>query len=125
MFRFTRLASSLMLIAAVGILIGMTASPSHAEEKTAAKLVITMTVYADLPDVAKSGVTTKVAAMVKDDALKVEATNDNFGDPAEGVGKKLKVDYTFNGVAKSKTVDENETLTISNTGEYNFLIYDW
>ena len=56
--------------------------------------------------------------MVADNALKAEATNDNFGDPADGVTKKLKVEYTFDGgAAKTKEVAENETLTISDKGE--------
>ena len=38
-------------------------------------------------------------------------------DAPKLVVKKLRVDYTFNGAKKSKTVDENQTLTISNTGE--------
>ncbi|MCY2953766.1 MAG: DUF3395 domain-containing protein [Planctomycetota bacterium] len=79
--------------------------------------MIVKAVYGDLPDGNKTDVTEEVAATVKDGALSVEATNDNFGDPAEGVVKKLRVDYTFDGKEKSKTVDENETLTISAKGE--------
>jgi hypothetical protein len=54
---------------------------------------------------------------VADDALSMAASNDNFGDPASGIVKKLRIDYTFDGKEHSKTVSENETLTISNTGE--------
>src|SRR5258706_2656507 len=81
------------------------------------KLVIRKAAYGDLPDGSKTDVTEKVADMVLDDALSVEATNANFGDPADGIVKKLKVDYTFDGKEKSKTVDENETLKISDKGE--------
>ncbi|MCX5682428.1 MAG: hypothetical protein NT049_01930, partial [Planctomycetota bacterium] len=81
------------------------------------KLAIVKAEYGDLPGGGKVDVTKKVAEMVKDGALAVEATNENFTDPAEGVGKKLRVDYTCGGVAKSKTVEENETLKISATGE--------
>ena len=77
------------------------------------KLVIVKAFYGDLPDGAKTDVTEKVAGMVKEDKLSVDATNDNFGDPADGIVKKLKVEYTIDGVARSKTVDENENLTIS------------
>jgi uncharacterized protein YajQ (UPF0234 family) len=83
----------------------------------AQKLVIVKAVYGDLPSGGSVDVTRKVAEMVKDGALSVEATNENFTDPAEGIGKKLRVDYTFNGVAKSKTADEGEMLTISASGE--------
>jgi hypothetical protein len=82
-----------------------------------AKLKIRSAFYGDLPDGAKVDVTDKVRAAVKNDTLSIEATNDNFGDPANGTAKKLKVDYTFNGVDKSKTVDENDTLTINEKGE--------
>ena len=86
------------------------ALPARAEDH---KLVITKAVYGDLPSGNSTDVTDKVAAMVKDGKLKVEATNDNFGDPAEGVTKKLKVDYTVDGAAGSKTVEENQTLKVS------------
>jgi len=83
----------------------------------AGKLVVVKAEYGDLPSGDKIDVTKKVAEMVKDGALSVEATNDNFTDPAVGIVKKLQVDYTFNGAAKSKTVDEDETLTISAAGD--------
>ena len=82
------------------------------------KLLILKAEYGDLPDNARTDVTTKVQEMVKDDALSVDATNDNFGDPIEGTVKKMKVEYLFNGGAKKeKEVAENETLAISNKGE--------
>jgi len=83
----------------------------------ASKLVIKKAVYGDLPDGKSVDVTEKVAGMVKDGALSVDATNDNFTDPAEGTAKKLMVDYTFDGAEKSKSADEGQTLTISDKGE--------
>jgi hypothetical protein len=96
---------------------GETLTIAAGEKPVVSKLVIKKAVYGDLPDGAKTDVTEKVKGMVKDGALSVAATNENFGDPAEGIQKKLKVDYTFDGKEKSKTVDENETLTISDKGE--------
>ena len=96
---------------------GETLTIAAGEKPVVSKLVIKKAVYGDLPDGGKTDVTAKVAAMVQNGALSVAATNENFGDPAEGVQKKLKVDYTFDGKEKSKTVDENETLTISDKGE--------
>lgn len=81
------------------------------------KIVVTKAVYGDLPDGAKNDVTEKVKEKINGDTLSVAATNDNFGDPAVGTGKKLKVDYTFNGTEHTKTVDENDTLTISDKGD--------
>ena len=80
-------------------------------------MLITKAVYGDLPDGGKSDVTMKVLGMVKHGVLSVVASNDSFGDPAEGATKQLKVDYLFRGVSNSKTVSEGETLTIANTGE--------
>ena len=57
-------------------------------------------------------VTAKVAAAVKDNALSIEATNDNFTDPKEGEGKKLKVDFKQGEEAVMKVVAENATLAI-------------
>jgi len=57
-------------------------------------------------------VTDKVAAHVKDNRLKIEATNDAFGDPAPNMLKKLRVDYLEGEEARSRVVDENATLEI-------------
>ena len=78
----------------------------------AGKLVIVKAVYGDLPDGASVDVTAKVAAMVKDDTLRVDASNDVFGDPADEAFKKLRVQYTLGGVAGDKTVGEDQTLTL-------------
>ena len=59
--------------------------------------------------------TKKVAALAKAGVLAIDASNDNFGDPASGHVKKLHVDYSVNGVTASKTVREQETLTITAT----------
>ena len=60
-------------------------------------------------------VTRKVAALAKAGVLAIEASNENFGDPANGHVKQLRVDYSVNGVKASKTVREGETLTITAT----------
>jgi len=117
MNRYKRFSISLLLIAACMLLIGLTASPARAEEKGAAKattgtLIVTKAVYGDLPDGEKTDVTEKVAGMVKDGYLLVKASNDNFDDPANGVAKKLRVDYTLAGEAKSVTTDENMTIVV-------------
>ena len=58
-----------------------------------------------------------VAELVRKNSLSVKAGYENFGDPADGRVKNLRVDYAFDGKAKSKTVSEKETLTISDKGE--------
>jgi hypothetical protein len=82
------------------------------------KLKIVSAFYGDLPDGNKTDVSAKVQSKVRANALSVDASNDNFGDPAEGTGKKLKVEFSFDGgEKKTKEVGENEKLEISNKGE--------
>jgi len=104
-----RLAAAAMVMAAVVSARGAD-TPATAPAKT---LVIVKAVYGDLPSGDKSDVTDKVKAMVKDNELSVDATNDNFDDPASGKIKKLQVDYTVDGVKKSKLVPERSTMLIS------------
>jgi hypothetical protein len=81
------------------------------------QLVVLKAVYGDLPAGPSADVTTEVAALIEKNSLSVKVDNETFGDPASGRVKKLRVDYTFDGKAKSKTIAENATLTISNQGE--------
>ena len=57
-------------------------------------------------------VTDKVAGEVKENRLRIAASNDLFGDPAPNMVKKLRVDYLDGDAAHSKTVDEGSTLEI-------------
>lgn len=81
-------------------------------ESMGGELEITEAVYGDLPDGDVADVTQDVADMVEEGALSVEASNANFGDPADGTVKQLRVDYTQNGQPGSQTVQEGETLDI-------------
>lgn len=82
-------------------------------EPASGNIVIVKAVYGDLPAGASADVTAKVAELVKAGAMSIEASNGNFGDPANGIGKSLRVDYTVNGVAVSKTVRESEDLALT------------
>jgi hypothetical protein len=64
----------------------------------------------EIPDTVD--VTKIVAARVADGKLSVQATNTLAGDPASLVVKQMRVDYTYNGVQASATVDENETMNL-------------
>lgn len=57
-------------------------------------------------------VTGIVAQMVKDGQLEIPATNSLFGDPVVNVVKRLVVEFTIDGKAQKKTVNENETLAL-------------
>ena len=48
-----------------------------------------------------------------EESLSVEATAENFGDPANGIEKQLKVDYTLDGANASEIVEEGKTLSLS------------
>ena len=78
-------------------------------------VVVVKAEYGDLPDGPAADVTKQVAALVKAGTLAVDASNDNFGDPANGHTKKLRIEYRVNGVTASKTVHEQETLTFTAT----------
>jgi hypothetical protein len=81
------------------------------------RLFISKAVYGDLPKGRQDDVTEQVANLVRKNSLSVKADNETFGDPAENVVKRLRVDYLFDGVKGSKTVGEGETLTISDAGK--------
>jgi len=99
---------------------GLYRSKTVAEGETldiSTRLVIRKAVYGALPKGPSGDVTEEVAAMVKKNVLSVQATNELFGDTANGIVKKLRVDYTFDGIEKTKTVGENQTLTIPDKGK--------
>ena len=58
-------------------------------------------------------VTAVVAAAVKDESLSIAAGNALFGDTAQGVPKKLHVEYTFGTEKLSRDVPENGKLEIA------------
>jgi HEAT repeat protein len=84
-------------------------------EPAATEVVIVKAEWGHLPAGPCKDVTAKVAALVKDGALAVTASNENFGDPAYGVVKKLRVAYTVHGAGLAKTVGENEPLMFTGT----------
>jgi len=92
---------------ALGALVARQSGPASGN------VVILKAVYGDLPNGPSADVTKKVAALVKAGSLAVEASNGNFGDPAHGIAKKLRVDYSVNGVRVSKTVAEGESLPLT------------
>lgn len=59
-----------------------------------------------------ANVTEQVSQMIREGQYEIPATNGLFGDPVVNVVKRLRIDYVLNGKAISKTVAENETLTL-------------
>lgn len=81
---------------------------------TSVGIVIEKAAYGDLPGGSSKDVTAKVAQMVESGAMAIGASNSNFGgDPAPGVVKQLRIDYTANGVSHNKTVTEGQTLNLT------------
>jgi hypothetical protein len=78
-------------------------------------VVIIKAEYGVLPKGPSADVTKKVAAMVKAGAMAIDASNENFGDPAQRHVKKLRIDYRVNGVCFSKTVLEQATVMFTAT----------
>lgn len=83
------------------------------KRETGRRLVIRSAVYGDLANHAVVDVTRKVSDWIGD-SLAVEATAENFGDPADGIEKQLKVDYTLDGVEGTTTIEEGQLLKIWN-----------
>ena len=77
------------------------------------KVVIRKALYGDLPNGHAADVTRKVARLVRNGATSVEASNTHFGDPVRGTPKRLRVDYTVNGVPHSRTVAEKQTIAFA------------
>jgi len=75
-------------------------------------VVVHKAVYGALPKGPSADVTKKVAAMVKRGVTAVEASNTNFGDPANGTVKSLRIEFTANGVHQTKTVRESDSITL-------------
>jgi len=83
-----------------------------AMKRGAGGVVVTKAVYGDLAGGKTADVTKKVRQLISDGTPSVEASNGNFGDPAPGVRKQLRVDYEVNGAASSGTVNEGQTLLL-------------
>ncbi len=79
-----------------------------------ANVAIQKAVYGDLPNGPSADVTTKLSELVKASPT-VQVSNKNFGDPAGGRVKRMRVEYTVNGVPGKKTVRENDILEFTAT----------
>ncbi len=91
------------------------------------RLVIERALYGDLPEnpwvKAKPmtvDVTRQLRHMVRDNRLKVVASNAIAGDPAPNIVKELRVEYALDGHRYTKTVRENATLVLPDGSEKEF-----
>ncbi len=78
--------------------------------KADTRLVIISAEYG--ADDKKVDVAEKVRNMVANGTKKIPATNELFGDPAEGVSKVLTIKYKLDGKEATVTAGENESLDL-------------
>jgi HEAT repeat protein len=76
------------------------------------QVTIQKAVYGAVGPGGSADVTKKVAAMVKSGAAAIEASNSNLGDPASGVVKQLRIEFTVGGVTQTQTVPEGQSITL-------------
>jgi HEAT repeat protein len=88
-------------------------SISERQKKAPGGIVIEKAVYGDLPDGQSAEVTDQVKQIVESGSPTVEASNANFGDPAPGMPKMLRIDYQVHGESLSKSVNENDSLKLA------------
>jgi len=82
-------------------------------QPAAGKVAIIKAVYGALPDGPSADVTKKLAELVAAGTASVEASNANFGDPANGIAKKLRVEYSVEGATQTSTVGEGDSITFT------------
>ncbi|MCX6908880.1 MAG: HEAT repeat domain-containing protein [Verrucomicrobia bacterium] len=77
-------------------------------------VVILKAIYGALPEGPSADVTAKLGELAKTSPT-VQVSNKTFGDPAGGKVKRMRVEYTVNGVPNVKTVRENDTIQFTAT----------
>lgn len=85
------------------------------ETSTASETLIKIikAVYEAVDGTGGKDVTARVRELVEAGEFTIPADNQTFGDPTYMHVKRLRVDYTYRGQTKSKTVEENETLLLT------------
>lgn len=91
---------------------GLTAICQRMSRPVEGTVVVVKAVYGALPDGPSADVTKKVLEMVKAGATSIEASNANFGDPANNKVKSLSIEYTVDGRPVAKTVVEHGSIPL-------------
>lgn len=76
------------------------------------QVTIRRAVYGAVDGSRKKNVTRKVNSLINAGAVAVEASNANFGDPANGLVKQLSIEFTTGGVTQTQTVREGQKITL-------------
>jgi len=91
----------------------VTANCLRSADPVAGSIAVIKAVYGNLANGRSADVTKKVADAVKRGTTTVTASNSEFGDPAGGMVKQLRIDYQINGQKFSKTCAESATITLA------------
>jgi len=83
----------------------------------APQIEISKAVYEAVDGAGGADVTAKVAALVKAGETSIPADNATFGDPAYLHVKRLRVEYTVDGRPLTRSVEENGTLELLDSGD--------
>jgi hypothetical protein len=94
------------------------ASSTQTAPRRIPRLTIHKAVYGDFSRAGggKVDVTARLAELVEAGELEVTASNSLAGDPAQGIVKELRVDYSLDGAAKTIAVAENQGLRLPADG---------
>lgn len=82
-------------------------APVDEREAKLPKVVVTKAMYEAVDGAGSADVTGKVRDMIAAGEYGVAATNGNFGDPSYMHVKRLRVEYTVDGAAKTVAIPEN------------------
>lgn len=86
---------------------------SRQAKLTAGRITIQKAVYGAVGAGGSADVTRKLTKIINAGSTSVTASNSNFGEPAPGIVKQLRVEYFIDGVARTMTIAENQTVTLA------------
>jgi len=93
----------------------ISAACSRQAKLTAGRITIQKAVYGAVGAGGSADVTGKLRKIINAGSATVTASNASFGDPAPSIVKQLRVDYSVDGIAQSRTIAENQTVTLAAT----------
>lgn len=83
--------------------------------KTKGDVVILKAVYGAFPDGGQMDVADRITTLVKGGGDTLPVLNSTFGEPAPGMRKQLRIEFTVNGRPVNQTVEEGDSITLTST----------
>jgi len=90
----------------------MSATCTRDAQSASGRVTIGRAVYGAVGAGRSADVTDKVKKLVEAGAQSIEASNANFGDPASGLVKQLRIEFTARGVRQVRTVKEGQSVKL-------------